>query len=504
MDSFFLIAGIAVGLGLLFTWLARAFAWRVRLMDRPDGRRKMQTKAVAVVGGLALFASTSVSVIIACILSDEILVSLQEHARAAIALIVAGGIITGVGLADDIFNLRARYKLAGQLAAIAVLIFGGDYVIGSISLFGQSVPLDGLAIPITICWFLAAVNALNLLDGMDGMLGSVGMMIAISLSVMAFEHGHHFVGFIAIALAGGLIGFLRFNFPPATVYLGDCGSMLVGLVIAALATQASLKGPTLAIASPLALLVLPFIDTAAAIVRRKLTGRGLAHGDRGHLHHVLQKRGLTRTRTLILIAALSSIASIGALTSSLLRNDLAALAATLCIGAILLSGGLFGAAELRLIRERGRGIFKVLLGQTAPVEMKVRLLGSVNWEEVWDQITRQAEVLNLSSVCLDVDAPAWYEGYHHRWTRPGQAGGPLTMWRVELPLLGHGHLIGRLSVSGSRDQECIAEKLAVLSRIVEQAETLASEISLPAELALRSATVSSSKSAEKTPIAVSL
>ena len=147
---------------------------------------------------------------------------------------------------------------------------------------------------------------------------------------------------------------------------------------------------------------------------------------------------------------------------------------------------------------------KTLLGQTAPVEMEVRLLGSVNWGEVWDQISRQADVLNLSSVCLDVDAPAWYEGYHRRWTCPGQSGGPLSVWRVELPLLGHGHIIGRLSVSGSRDQECIAEKLTALSRIVEQAEMLASEISLPAELALRSATAGLSKSAVKSPIAVSL
>jgi len=252
--------------------------------------------------------------------------------------------------------------------------------------------------------------------------------------------------------------------------------MLVGLTIAALATRACLKGPTLAIASPLALLILPFTDTAAAIVRRKLTGRGIAVGDRGHLHHVLQNRGLTRARTLILIAALTGIASIGALTSTVLQNDFAALASVLAIAAILVSSGLFGTAELRLIRERGRGIFSNLRGRSAPVEMEVRLQGEADWAEVWNQITEQAEELNLASVFLDVNAPVWHEGYHRRWTRKDQPGDALSVWRVDLPLLGHGQLIGRLSVSGSRDRECIAEKLMVLSRIVARAETLASEI----------------------------
>lgn len=485
MNPIVVVAGIAVGSGLLFTWAARAAARRIGLMDRPDGRRKIHALPVAVVGGIALFASTAISVATAAFLSEDVLAAMAADWRAPLALLVAGAMIAGVGLLDDIFDLRARHKLAGQCLAIAVLVFGGDFLITGVSLFGGTVELGPLAIPVTFLWFFASVNALNLLDGMDGMLGSIGAMICVTLGAMAFDHGHPLEGFIAVAMAGGLIGFLRFNFPPASVYLGDCGSMLIGLTVAALATHASLKGPTLAIASPLALLVLPFADTAAAIVRRKLTGRGLAIADRGHLHHVLQKGGLTRVRTLILIASLCCIASIGALTSSILHNDLAALAGSLCIGAILLSGGLFGGVELRLIRDRSLGLFSRLRGQAAPVEMEVRLQGSADWAELWDQIARQAEDLNLNSVCLDVNAPAWHEGYHRRWTRARIPGDKLSVWQVELPLLGQGHLIGRLIVSGSRDRECIAEKLVVLSKIVERAETLASKICEPAVLASR-------------------
>ena len=494
MLPFGIVTALALGFGLLFTWAARALARRARLVDSPDGRRKIQTGPVAVVGGLALYASTSVSLLAACAFSDEVATALAGELRAALALLVAAAIIAAVGLADDVYDLRARYKLLGQLAAIAVLVFGGDFAIDHISFFGIGGSLGYFAIPVTILWFLAAVNALNLLDGMDGMLGSVGATICITLAAVAYAHGHLLEAFAATALLGGLIGFLRFNFPPATVYLGDCGSMLVGLTIAALATHASVKGPTVAVASPLALLALPFADTAAAIVRRKLTGRGIATADRGHLHHVLQKRGLTRGRALVLVTALCGIASLGALASTFLHNDLAAVGSAVCIGTILVSGGLFGAAEIKLIRERGRSFFANLRGRSSPVEMEVRLQGTADWGEVWTGIARCAEGLNLDTVCLDVNAPAWHEGYHRRWARGGAAeGDESSVWRVELPLFGNGQILGRLSVSGSHDRECIAEKLATLSRLVEQAEALASAISLPAALASRRTAIPTSE-----------
>ena len=190
MLPFGIVAALAVGSGLLFTWAARALARRALLMDAPDGRRKIQSGPVAVVGGLALFASTSASLLAACAFSDEVATALAGELRAALALLVAAAIIAAVGLADDVYDLRARYKLLGQLAAIAVLVFGGDFAIDHISFFGVGGSLGPFAIPVTILWFLAAVNALNLLDGMDGMLGSVGATICITLAAVAYAHGH--------------------------------------------------------------------------------------------------------------------------------------------------------------------------------------------------------------------------------------------------------------------------------------------------------------------------
>ena len=125
----------------------------------------------------------------------------------------------------------------------------------------------------------------NLIDGMDGLLGIVGGIALASLAVIVAMTGHVFAATVALALAGAVLGFLWWNLPPATVYMGDSGSMLIGLVIGAVAIPTSLKGPaTVALSAPLAILVLPIFDTTAAVVRRKLTGRGLATADRGHLH----------------------------------------------------------------------------------------------------------------------------------------------------------------------------------------------------------------------------
>src|SRR5439155_8367461 len=139
---------------------------------------------------------------------------------------------------------------------------------------------------------LGAINSLNLIDGMDGLLGSVGLILSLALAVMAALAGHWGAAAVAVALAGALLGFLPFNLPPASVFLGDSGSMLVGLVLGTLAIQSSLKAPaTIALATPVALLILPIFDTTVAILLRTMTGRSLYTTDRGHLLHRLLRFG---------------------------------------------------------------------------------------------------------------------------------------------------------------------------------------------------------------------
>ena len=461
--------------GLVFTRLARDSASRLGLVDAPDGRRKTQARAIPVAGGVAVLAAALVALLIACAVEPDLAAALAASPRHSLGLLAAAVLITAVGFADDVRNMRARFKLLGQLAAVAVLVGPGGFVIENISLLGTAVQLGLFAVPFTVFWMLACINALNLIDGMDGLLGTVGVIALLSLAVIAAmpQVGHTFTVVIALALAGAVIGFLCYNLPPASIYMGDSGSMLIGLMIGALAIPASLKGPaTVALGAPVALLVLPMMDTAAAVIRRKLTGRGLATSDRGHLHHVLQRHGLTARRALLLIASLGLVASGGALATTALQNDLFALIAVGGVVLTLLTTRLFGHAEWILVKKRLQAATRGLLSKPGsdPWELAVRLQGTADWDQVWHDLTRCADEMSLHSLCLDVNAPALHENYHARWDRRGAAQPDGYLWRLDLPLFGNNHLLGRVTVAGTRDNGSMADTLAALAEILEGAE----------------------------------
>lgn len=472
-----LVFAAAVVLGLAATAAFRTVAGRLGLVDRPDGRRKIHARPVAVSGGLGVLAAAVATLALATALSPDVAEGLFADAGRAVALLAACGVIAVVGVVDDVFNLRARYKLAGQTVAALLLIGFGGFRVDQVSVLGTAVPLGWIAWPASVFWFLAAINALNLLDGMDGLLGTIGVIATGALAWMAFAAGHPFAGWVAVAMAGSLVGFLRYNLPPATVYLGDCGSMLIGLIVGALAIEASLKGPAVAIVAPAALLVLPILDTAAAIVRRKLTGRGIAAPDRGHLHHVMLRRGLTRRWALAVAAGLAGVAAGGALAGTFLNNDLFAALSAVAVVLVLVATGLFGTAEVRLIKERATAVYRAAAWGGSHVELSVRLQGTADWAGLWRQIIRAALDLGLHSVRLDVNAPALHEGFHGRWDRAGRPTDDLADWLVELPLRGgNGQVIGRLTAGGVRGDEAMADQFAALARVVAEVEVAAARL----------------------------
>jgi UDP-GlcNAc:undecaprenyl-phosphate GlcNAc-1-phosphate transferase len=408
-----------------------------------------------------------------------VLAALTEDLRKSLALLAAVMIIAVVGILDDRFNFRARYKLLGQTIAILVLVVGGDFIIHRISVLGLAIELGRFDVVVTTLWLLACINALNLIDGMDGLLGTVGGIALVSLGIIAALTGNLFAAAVALALAGAVFGFLWWNLPPATIYMGDAGSMLIGLVVGAVAIPASLKGPaTIALGAPLAILVLPMFDTTAAVVRRKLTGRGIATADRGHLHHVLMRNGLTARRVLVIVAVLGLVAAGGALASTALHNDLFAIVAGGGVIVALIAGKLFGNAELRLIHKRMaaalRGVWPKR-GQSW--ELAVRLQGTMDWDEMWEDLVAVAKAMNVQSLYLDVNAPAMHESYVARWNNPSFVR-EVYLWRLEIPLFGsHGVPIGRLTVSGLRDDDQpLADTLLTLTKIVETAEILTNEV----------------------------
>jgi UDP-GlcNAc:undecaprenyl-phosphate GlcNAc-1-phosphate transferase len=473
MPSLILILIISLAAALVLTPLARRCAARIGLVDRPDGRRKIHTQATPVAGGLALWLSLTATVTVVLFLPGALGDACRAQLQTLVGLLLASLLICVLGVADDFGCLRGRHKLAGQVVAVGIVISFG-VVVRHLRLFSYELDLGLLAIPFTAFLLLGAVNSLNLIDGMDGLLAIVGLIISLTLAVMASAQHNWPAVCVALALGGALLGFVRYNFPPASIFLGDSGSMLIGLVIGVLAISSSLKAPaTVALAAPTALLTIPIFDTTAAILRRKLTGRSIYTTDCGHLHHCLLRRGLSSQRALMVIACFSLFIVAGVLGSLALRNELMALLSALAVVAMLVATRLFGHAELNLLRQRLRSMGASFLRRpnTASVNgTEFRLQGTLDWSELWSHMIDCGRKLNLQSIRLNVHVPALHEGYHARWDAPHLDTEDLAEWRAEIPLTVHGRIIGRLEVAGSHDDDPAWQKMAALAALVPDFE----------------------------------
>jgi UDP-GlcNAc:undecaprenyl-phosphate GlcNAc-1-phosphate transferase len=467
------IFAASLGVGVVLTPLVRSVARQFGLVDRPDGRRKIHKTPIPVAGGVAIFVASLLVLTGAYFVNDYWRQQLNDNWSSYGSLLVAAIIVVVVGVVDDYRGMRGRYKLLAQILAASIVVAGG-VVVRSFTIMGHTWDLGILAIPLTIFWLLGAINSLNLIDGIDGLLGSVGLIICLTIGGMAFMNENTAAAFVAVALAGAVLAFLFYNFPPANIFLGDAGSMLIGLVVGTLAIHASLKGPALALAAPVALMVIPIFDTSAAIIRRKLTGRSIYATDRGHLHHVLLGSGLSNRKVLLTVGILSTFASAGAIFSLYQKNDVYAFGAIIAVGVFLLVSRLFGYTEFLLVKER-------LLALAANVrhghqedrvhQIQVHLQGSANWNELWRELTRSATDMKLKTLTLDVNAPAIHEGFHARWERVHKEHSEVPgFWRVEIPLTVQGQTVGRLDVIGLRDEESAWTKLAVLAKIVDDIE----------------------------------
>lgn len=467
--------------GLALTRLSIPLAVRLGLTDRPDGRRKLQRAPVPVVGGVALFVGVLAAVLVGLFLSDDVRRVMGPDLAGGEWLLVSAALMVALGVIDDRWPLRARIKLLGQVVAILPAVIGG-YTISAVTLFGQNVEFGIFAIPVTVLWFLAAVNAINLLDGMDGMLGTLGAIVCAALGLMSCVAGNGLGAVVAFALVGGLLGFLWFNRPPARVYLGDAGSTLVGLLVAALSVRGAVKGggAAVAILAPLALLVLPFFDTAAAVVRRTLTGRGLAAADRGHLHHMLQQRQST-PRVLLTVGGLGLVAAAGAILATYWQNDAVAVIAACGVVALLLVRRLFGTAEVKLLASRVRAVVRAGVVRPDATEVEAQLKGDTDWEAVWVKVAAVARRLDLTAAQLDVNAPRWGCDYHRRWQARGHASDQPGGWRVEVPLIAHGQSIGRLTAYGRGGPHPLGSSLQAVGELAGEVEQLIVGLFSPAE-----------------------
>src|SRR5215471_17414470 len=267
---------------LYWTPLMRKAALQLGIVDKPDGRLKKQENATPYLGGLAVFMAFLLTVGVLTDFGPEIL-----------GLLLSGSIALMVGLLDDFGAMTPRQKLLGQTLAALVLVKSGTYI-----------KLDFLplwvAIPLTVFWILAVTNALNIIDILDGLAAGIGVIAALSIAIANFMAGRNSVALLCIVLAGAILGFLRHNFHPATIYLGDAGSLFIGFMLAALSMNAGYtRANLLAVASPVLIMGVPLFDLTLVMWVRWRNGIPMMKGSPDHFALRLRRIKLSVRETAV-------------------------------------------------------------------------------------------------------------------------------------------------------------------------------------------------------------
>jgi UDP-GlcNAc:undecaprenyl-phosphate GlcNAc-1-phosphate transferase len=279
---------VAFALAAAFTPLVARFARRINAVDDVK-ERGLARAATPLLGGLAIFAGALVAGLL--FLPDN------ERTR---GILEAAALITLVGGADDVFDLHPLIKLLGQAAAALVLVNAGVVVDTFTLPFLGHVDLGGLGDPITLLGVVALMNVVNFSDGVDGLAAGVCAISAAAFAVIAFDLGRNTAGILAAIVCGEALGFLIFNFHPASVFMGDCGSNLLGLLLGAVIIEGSLKTNALiALVGPLVVLAVPFLDTGFVVAKRIKYRRPIYRGDSNHFHHRFYRIGFSQRRTVL-------------------------------------------------------------------------------------------------------------------------------------------------------------------------------------------------------------
>ncbi len=459
--------------------LTRLMCWvapKIGFVDEPDHNRKIHKKATALGGGLAIYLAICLVLGVNICVANPWGLRVHQDWWDLLVLFVAASWIVGLGLIDDRSRLRGRYKLAGQIVAAAILVAGG-YTFSSFRLFGMSIELGWIGPIIALFWFLATINSINLLDGMDGQAATLGTIFSATVGIMACVTGHYAVAFVAFVLAGATLGFLWFNLPPARIFLGDAGSMLIGLVVGVLAARASIKGPsTFLLAAAVTLWTLPFLDSFAAIIRRTLSGRSIYAADCSHIHHRLMEKCRSGETALMVISACAAVTAIASLGGLVLGNDMIALIAAGGVVAFLVVTGLFGRSECRLIlntlRRWGDDLRGWLFGQDGECYCNgTRIQGKFDWHKLWTDLTGPAYEYNVIYLRVDLNDPRIQEGYFGEWKGPvfpRPEDTPIS--HHEFPLCAGDRIVGKIKAVLRRSTETFLRDLEFVSSLLEPFE----------------------------------
>ena len=416
---------------------------RVSVKGRhPERSRHWSASGIPRIGGIAVFASAPIAILAAALVAAEIRGAIPQLPELAGSLVIASAILFCIGLLDDIRGVRPFAKLLAQTAA-ALIVYRAGFSIEHVTFFPEyTIHLGLLSLPITIVWLVGISNAFNLIDGLDGLAGGVAIIALVAIAAAALILGNGSVPIYTVALVGALLGFLKYNWPTARLFMGDSGSLVVGFLLAVLAVKGATDSDKVTQGLiPIFALAYPLLDTGVAIMRRWLRGVPLSRADRRHVHHQLGSLGLGPKKALFIIYAGSGVIAALGLVAAFAPAEVTVLATLMGVGILVLVIALgIHWLQYHEFLEAGASFKSAVRKARSVIQDKI------NARDV-AQAIRLAQSMEEIQAILSDNAPTFRFAYlklsdpESRREMPGritQELQALKLWKLEYPIV-HGH-----------------------------------------------------------------
>lgn len=322
IGDYIFISLFAMAISVILTPIIRNRCVKRQLLDFPVNPRKIHVTPVPRLGGIAIYTAFFLPLLAIFFTEGKIFDLFVAHFDVLISMLITGTLVFAVGVYDDIKGATVLQKLSIEfLAASLLYVWGFKIPLISIPFVGGVSP-GMLGFPLTLLWIVGVTNAINFIDGVDGLACGVGFFGVSTIFILSLFLENTLTAFFAAALAGSLCGFAVYNFAPASIFMGDSGSLFIGFIIAAISLQSSQKSSTMVVLLiPIVALGVPIADTVLAIIRRLGNGHSPFDGDRDHVHHRLLRMGLSSRQVVMVLYAICGVLGVVALLMTAVNNQ---------------------------------------------------------------------------------------------------------------------------------------------------------------------------------------
>ena len=443
------------------TPLCRDLFIRFAIVDHPDADRKLHLKPIPRIGGIPIVLAYGGALGLMLLLAPHGARISIQHTRLLQSLLPAAALIFAVGLVDDLIGLKPRHKLAGQVAASVLAVALGARLT---AIHGMP-HTPWIMLPLSVLWLVFCSNAVNLIDGLDGLASGVGLFAVLATLLAAGLSGNLGLAMATAPLAGCLLAFLRYNFSPASIFLGDCGSLTIGFLLGCFGLIWSQRsGSLVGIVAPMMALALPLIEVGLSISRRYLRSAPIFQADRRHIHHMVLALGFKPRDAALILYGVCGLSGFLALLLTFMQRPFRGLILVVFCSLALTGIHLLGYVELSVARRTlsHRNMLRVLKEEIYLQELERAITSANSPATCWSVVRTACGDMHFASVQMLLHDESFEEVFDARDTDPS--------WRVTLSIGRRGHLI-LTRVQDRRPPKLMASVLDLLQSTLREKET---------------------------------